>query len=75
MNLANVLTYLVLRDNMVRKHYEKIMNKRKNRVEKVVELLEQYALDDKPESLYMNANGTIDWDSLAKHVREATRGR
>ena len=73
--LLNAITYLVLRDNMVRKHYEKIMNKRKNRVEKVVELLEQYALDDKPEPLYMDANGNIDWNNLAEHVREATRGR
>lgn len=75
MNLANVLTYLVLRDNMVRKHYEKIMTKRNKRVEKVIELLEQHALDNQSEPSYMDASGNIDWNSLAKHVSEATRGR
>jgi hypothetical protein len=74
--LSSVITYLVLRDNMSKKHYEKIMGKRSRRVEKVVELLEKRALEDQPkESLYMNTDGTIDWVRLAEHVREATSGR
>ena len=74
--LSSVITYLVLRDNMSKKHYEKIMGKRSRRTEKVVELLEKHALEDQPkESLYMNTDGTIDWVRLAEHVREATRGR
>ena len=74
--LSSVITYLVLRDNMSKKHYEKIMGKRSRRTEKVVELLEKPALEDQPkESLYMNIDGTIDWDRLAEHVREATSGR
>ena len=74
--LSSVITYLVLRHNMSKKHYEKIMSRRAKRVEKVVELLEQHALDDnEPKTLYTDSAGNIDWDRLAKHVREATSGR
>lgn len=74
-NLANVLTYLVLRDNMVRKHYEKVMSRRTNRIEKATKSIEEMALLDQKLPLYMDANGNIDWNNLAKHVHEATRGR
>jgi hypothetical protein len=61
---------------MVRKHYEKIMTKRNKRVEKVIELIEQRALEDQSKGpFYMNVDGTIDWARLAQHVSEATRGR
>lgn len=74
--LSSVLMYLALRDEMSKKHYEKIMSRRAKRVEKVVELLEQHALDDnEPKTLYTDSAGNIDWDRLAKHVREATSGR
>ncbi len=74
--LSSVLMYLALRDEMSKKHYEKIMSRRGKRVEKVVEQLEQQALEDRPsEPLYMNIDGTIDWSKLAKHVSEATSGR
>ena len=74
--LSSVLMYLVLRDEMSKKHYEKIMSRRGKRVEKVVELLEQQALDDiEPKTLYTDSSGNIDWTRLAKHVREATSGR
>jgi len=74
--LSSVITYLVLKDNMSKKHYEKIMSRRGKRVEKVVELLEQQALDDiEPKTLYTDSSGNIDWTRLAKHVREATSGR
>lgn len=74
--LSSVLMYLALRDEMSKKHYEKIMSRRGKRVEKVVELLEQQALDDsEPKTLYIDSDGKIDWDRLAKHIREATSGR
>ncbi len=74
--LSSVLMYLVLRDEMSKKHYEKIMSRRSKRVEKVVEQLEQQALDDnEPKTLYTDSAGNIDWTKLAKHVREATSGR
>ena len=74
--LSSVLMYLALRDEMSKKHYEKIMSRRGKRVEKVVELLEQQALDDiEPKTLYTDSSGNIDWTRLAKHVREATSGR
>lgn len=74
--LSSVIMYLVLRDRMSKKHYEKIMSRRSKRVEKAVELLEQHALaDQRPEPLYMDTNGNIDWDKLVKHIREATSGR
>ncbi len=74
--LSSVLTYLVLRDEMSKKHYEKIMSRRSKRVEKVVEQLEQQALDDnEPKTLYTDSTGNIDWNRLAKHIREVTSGR
>lgn len=61
---------------MSKKHYEKIMGRRGKRVEKAIDLLEKYDLQDQPpEPIYMNLDGTIDWNKLAKHVREATSGR
>ena len=74
--LSSVLMYLALRDEMSKKHYEKIMSRRGKRIEKVVEQLEQQALDDNgPKTLYMDSTGKIDWNKLAKHIREATSGR
>ena len=74
--LSSVLMYLVLRDEMSKKHYEKIMSRRSKRVEKVVEQLEQQALDDtESKTLYTDSDGNIDWTKLAKHVREVTSGR
>ena len=73
--LLNVVMYLALRDEMSKKHYEKIMSRRKKRIEKTVNLLEQQALDDQPKYLYMDSNGVIDWAKLAKHVSGATSGR
>ena len=74
--LSSVLMYLALRDEMSKKHYEKIMSRRGKRVEKVVEQLEQQALDDNgPKTLYTDDAGNIDWTRLAKHIHEATSGR
>ena len=74
--LLNVVTYLALRHEMSKKHYEKIMSKREKRSQKVADMLEQLDLDDqKPKLLYTDELGKIDWDRLAKHIREATSGR
>lgn len=74
--LLNVITYLALRRSMSKKHYEKIMSKRGKSIQRVIDKLEQLDLNDqKPKLLYTDENGKIDWQRLAKHVREATSGR
>ena len=74
--LLNVITYLALRRSMSKKHYEKIMSKRGKSIQRVVDKLEQLDLNDqKPKLLYTDENGKIDWQRLAKHVREVTSGR
>lgn len=73
--LSSVITYLVLRDSMSRKHFEKIMSRRPKRLEKATKSIEEMALLDQKLPLYMDSSGNIDWDKLAKHVREATSGR
>lgn len=73
--LSNVVMYLALRDEMSKKHYEKIMTRRSKRLEKSIKSIEEMALLDQKLPLYMDASGNIDWDKLAKHVREATSGR
>jgi hypothetical protein len=61
---------------MSRKHYEKIMSKRGKSIQRVIDKLEQLDLSDqKPKLLYTDENGKIDWQRLAKHVREVTSGR
>ena len=60
---------------MSKKHYEKIMSRRTKRIEKATKTIEETALLDQKLPLYMNTQGEIDWDKLAKHVREATSGR
>jgi hypothetical protein len=61
---------------MSKKHYEKIMSKRGKSIQRVVDKLEQQDLNDqKPKLLYTDESGKIDWQRLAKHVREATSGR
>jgi len=61
---------------MSKKHYEKIMSKRGKSIQRVVDKLEQLDLNDqKPKLLYTDENGKIDWQRLAKHVREVTSGR
>jgi hypothetical protein len=60
---------------MVKKHFEKIMNRRANRIEKATKSIEEMALVDQKLPLYMDSSGNIDWNRLAKHVREATSGR
>ncbi len=65
-----------MRDNMSKKHYEKIMSRRQKRSQKVADMLEKLDLEDQSTGpFYMNTDGTIDWNKLAKHVREATSGR
>jgi hypothetical protein len=73
--LSNVIIYLVLRDSMSKKHYEKIMSRRLKLKEKAVYSLEQKAIDEQDLPLYMDSNGIIDWNRLAEHVKRATSGR
>ena len=60
---------------MSKKHYEKIMSRRTKRIEKATKSIEEIALLDQKLPLYMDSNGNIDWERLAKHVKEATSGR
>jgi hypothetical protein len=63
---------------MTRKHYEKIMSKRGKQIQKVADMLEKLDLADQDQqsnNLYMDSAGNIDWNKLAKHVKEATSGR
>jgi len=72
--LLNVVTYLVLKDNIMRaRRFEKLLERKRKKVDKAVEKIEQ--ADQTNDSLYINVDGTIDWSRLAKHVREVTRGR
>ena len=52
------------------------MSKRGKSIQRVIDKLEQLDLNDqKPKLLYTDENGKIDWQRLAKHVREVTSGR
>jgi hypothetical protein len=53
---------------MRNKKFEKVLERRKKAKEAAQEKIEQ--LD-----LYTNSDGTINWDKLAKHIKEATSGR
>lgn len=67
--LLNVAMYLALRHEYMRnKKFEKVLERRKKAKEAAQEKIEQ--LD-----LYTNSDGTINWDKLAKHIKEATSGR
>ena len=56
------------------KKFEKLLERKEKKVAKAQEKIEQDDLVAK-ESKYMNLDGTIDWERLAKHVSEATSGR
>ena len=57
------------------KRFEKLLERKRKLVEKATKSIEELAVLDQKLPLYMNANGDIDWNKLAKHVREATSGR
>lgn len=57
------------------KRFEKLLERKRKLVEKATKSIEELAILDQKLPLYMNANGDIDWNKLAKHVREATGGR
>ena len=57
------------------KRFEKLLERKRKLVEKATKSIEELAVLDQKLPLYMNANGDIDWNKLAKHVREATGGR
>jgi hypothetical protein len=56
---------------MRNKKFEKILERRKKAKEADQIKIEQLDLDN----LYTNRDGTIDWNRLAEHIREATSGR
>jgi len=56
------------------KKYEKLLQRKCKKVAKARDKIEYDDLTNK-ESIYTNPDGTIDWNRLAKHVREATSGR
>ncbi len=56
------------------RRFEKLLERKRKKVEKAQQMIEQ-ADQVKDVNLYTNADGTIDWARLAKHVREATSGR
>lgn len=56
------------------------MSKRGKQIQKVADMLEKLDLADQDQdqqsnNLYMDSAGNIDWNKLAKHVKEATSGR
>ena len=51
------------------------MSRRPKRIEKATKSIEETALLDQQLPHYMDSSGNIDWDKLAKHVKEATSGR
>jgi hypothetical protein len=57
------------------KRFEKLLERKRKLVEKATKSIEELAVLDQKLPLYMNANGDIDWNKLAKHVSEATSGR
>lgn len=57
------------------KRFEKLLERKRKLVEKATKSIEELAVLDQKLPLYMNVNGDIDWNKLAKHVSEATSGR
>ncbi len=72
--LLNVITYLVLKDKIMRaKRFEKLLERKRKKTDKDRQKIEQ--ADQASQTLYTNLDGSIDWTRLANHVHEATSGR
>jgi hypothetical protein len=75
--LLNAVMYLALKDEIMRaKRFEKLLERRRKKVNKATEKIEQ--ADQTSGRLYtteVNGQLLIDWELLAKHIREALRGR
>ena len=72
--LSNVIMYLALRHEYMRaKRFEKVLERKRKKLDKATEKIEQ--LDMSTKTLYMNYDGSIDWERLSKHIREALNGR
>jgi hypothetical protein len=56
------------------KRFEKVLEIKRKKVDKAINKIEQSYTFEK-DSLYLNLDGTIDWERLAKHIKEATNGR
>lgn len=55
------------------KRFEKVLERKRKKLDKATEKIEQ--LDMSSKTLYMNYDGSIDWERLSKHIREALNGR
>jgi len=55
------------------KRFEKLLERKRKKVDKAVEKIEQ--ADQTNDPIYTNLDGSIDWTRLANHVHEATSGR
>ncbi len=55
------------------KRFEKVLERKRKKLDKATEKIEQ--LDMSTKTLYMNDDGSIDWERLAKHIREVLNGR
>ena len=74
--LLNVITYLVLKDKIMRaKRFEKLLERKRKKTDKDRQKIEQADQDQASQTLYTNPDGSIDWTRLADHVHEATSGR
>lgn len=63
-----------MKDSIVRaKRFEKLLERKRKKVDKAQQKIEE--ADQSSQTLYTNPDGSIDWNRLAKHVSEATRGR
>ena len=63
-----------MKDSIVRaKRFEKLLERKRKKVDKAQQKIEQ--ADQSSQTLYTNLDGSIDWNRLAKHISEATRGR
>lgn len=63
-----------MKDSIMRaKRFEKLLERKRKKVDKAQQKIEQ--ADQASQTLYTNPDGSIDWNRLAKHVREATSGR
>lgn len=60
-----------MRDNIMRaKRFEKLLERRQKKVTKAQQKIENLDIED---TKYMNQDGKIDWDKLAKHVKQALK--
>jgi hypothetical protein len=76
MGSIDLVSYLIARHEFMRnKRVEKLLERRRKAREAAQKNIELADILSRSDSMYTNQDGTIDWDRLAKHVREALHGR